>query len=240
MKPEKLIDNIRIRHHECDPHGRLKLHCLMDYLQNAAAEHADMLGFGMDDLGQRNLIWVLSRLKLTIARMPRLGEKLTVETYPTGVEKIFALRQYCIRSESEILVGGTGAWLVLDRRSYRIMPPDRVMTPDMPLNESEERFHPLPGKLPPHGAAGQQQSFRAGWADTDLNDHLNNAVYARYLTDLFPSVPDFSTVQINFVKSAKPGDSVNCTLELLPDGRFSGSGKDDSGKEYFQAAGEIR
>ena len=30
----------RIRHHECDANGELKLHSLFDRLQDAAAEHA--------------------------------------------------------------------------------------------------------------------------------------------------------------------------------------------------------
>ena len=37
-----------IRHHECDSRGELKLHCLLDRLQDAAAEHAATLNVGMD------------------------------------------------------------------------------------------------------------------------------------------------------------------------------------------------
>ena len=52
-----------IRHHECDSHGEIKLHCLMDRMQDAAAEHAAMLKVGMDELAGMKLIWVLSRLQ---------------------------------------------------------------------------------------------------------------------------------------------------------------------------------
>lgn len=240
MKPATLIDSICVRHHECDPTGHLKLHALLDYLQDAAAIHAQQMGFGMEDLQRTGLIWVLSRLKLTIEQMPRLGEKLTVETYPTGLEKLFATRQYCVRNSDRILVKGTSAWLILDRETYQILPPVRVLELEMPRNENAERFHPLPGKICAPERIDSRRSYLVGHADIDLNDHLNNAVYARYLTDLFENNPIFNEVQFNFLRAGQLGDQIACALTLASDGTFycDGIAKDDT--RFFQATGSVK
>ncbi len=233
-------ENIRVRHHQCDTAGKLKLHFLMDLFQDAAAEHADVLGFGMNDLKRTGMIWVLSRLKITVNRMPVLGEMLAVETYPTGMDRLFATRQYAIYSDSELLVKGTSAWLVLEKESYQIMPPEKVLALEMPRNDEAERFHPLPGKIRTGGITSPRRQYRISHADIDLNDHLNNAVYARYLQDLFDQCPDFETVQFNFLRSGMQGENIDCGLLLNDDGTFYSDGLDGDGKPFFQAAGKVR
>ena len=63
-----------VRHHACGPDGTLKLHVLFDYLQDAAAQHADHLGVGIRFLAEHRMLWVLSRIRLRILRLPAIGE----------------------------------------------------------------------------------------------------------------------------------------------------------------------
>ena len=72
-----------VRHHECGATGRMKLQLLLDCLQDVAAEHAEKLGCGMEDLQESKRIWVLSRFKIRILRFPELKENLEVLTYPS-------------------------------------------------------------------------------------------------------------------------------------------------------------
>ncbi len=63
-------------------------------MQDAAALHADELGCGLDFLHRNRMLWVLSRIRVAIDRMPEIGETIQVLTYPTGTERLFALRQF--------------------------------------------------------------------------------------------------------------------------------------------------
>ena len=93
-------ENIRVRHREADRNGRLKLLSWFDFLQEAAANHAARLGVGLNALTERGQLWVLSRLKLEIRRSPQIGEELTVETYPSGVNRLFFTREFQVFDKS--------------------------------------------------------------------------------------------------------------------------------------------
>ena len=92
-------DTVKIRHHQCGEDCKLKLRGIFDLFQDAAAEHADILGCGMRDLLVHNTLWVLSRQKVVIDRIPEVGEQLKLETYPRGTDKLLALREYRIYDE---------------------------------------------------------------------------------------------------------------------------------------------
>ena len=107
-------ENIRVRHREADRNGRLKLLSWFDFLQEAAANHAARLGVGLNALTERGRLWVLSRLKLEIRRSPRIGEELTVETYPSGVNRLFFTREFQVFDKSgEVIARASSAWLLL-------------------------------------------------------------------------------------------------------------------------------
>ena len=77
-------ETFTIRHTEVTREGAVRIDTIFDYMQEAAANHAANLGCGLAALEKRGMMWVLSRLKLSIRRTPRLGEVVTVSTWPSG------------------------------------------------------------------------------------------------------------------------------------------------------------
>ena len=73
-------DRLTVRHHECGPNAELKLNSLFDYLQDAAAKHADHLGVGFQFLAAHHILWILALMNLWIVRMPAIGETIRVVT----------------------------------------------------------------------------------------------------------------------------------------------------------------
>ena len=43
-------EKLRLRHHQCGADCKLKLKSIFDLFQDAAAEHADILGCGMENM----------------------------------------------------------------------------------------------------------------------------------------------------------------------------------------------
>lgn len=227
-----------VRHHECGPNGNMKLQALMDCLQDIAAEHAEMLGCGMEDLIRRNKIWVLSRLKIRILRFPRLKDELDLLTYPSGHDRLSAFRQYRISCGGEELVQGSSAWVMLDGDTYRPVPMDRAFEDPLPGNEEKKRYFEKFDKFPPFEGK-ELNSFRVGAGDIDLNKHLNNAVYARYIEDALEALePGSSTgiseLQINFQHAGQLGDDILCS------GRLEGALFSVSGGSFFAAGGTLQ
>lgn len=230
-----------IRHHECDAAGAMKLHCLLDRMQDAAAEHAALLDVGMEDLAEMHLIWVLSRLRIRLLEPLKLGALLRVVTYPTGVERIFAHRCY------EIILDGRRAgvagsfWLPVNTVTRRPVNAKKVLPAEILDAAGLEKFFPEMEKLPDCGGA-EWEVRRVGAGDVDLNGHLNNAVYARWITDflgdrLAVKAPRVREIQLNYLNAGQFGETVILSGTTDGGGGFALSGRKEDGTEVFQASG---
>src|SRR5512136_1826457 len=101
--------------YETDFEGRVRLISLLNYLQDAAGDHATLLGWSVTDLLKKNMTWILSRYHVRIHSYPAWGEKLTVTTWPSGRHGYFALRDFDVADANgnSVLVGTT-SWMVID------------------------------------------------------------------------------------------------------------------------------
>ncbi len=213
MQEAYLKTQHQITHHECNLRGELKLYGLLNYLQDIAAQHADILDFGMETIAQKNMIWILSRLLIKIERMPTLGEKISLETYPTQGVKAFAVRQYAILDEeNQPIVKASSFWLLLNASTLRPLKPSEHV-PYPPANLARAVYFTQPDKLKNAPMDFNQRTpITVGYADIDLNRHLNNAVYARYIEDevgkIIQQSPAFDTVQIHFNHAAVADDII--------------------------------
>ena len=227
-----------VRHHECGANGNMKLQLMMDCLQDIAAEHAELLGCGMEDLVESRRIWVLSRLRIRILRFPRLKENLELLTYPSGHDRLQAHREYRISCGGEELVQGSSAWVMLDGTTYRPLAMDKVFLTPLPENEDKPRYFEKFERFLPF-EEGRQMEFTVGAADIDLNDHLNNAVYGRYIENVLHLLQEGSQekiaeVQINFQHAGQLGDQICCC------GKLDGSSFGISGGKHFTAGGILK
>ena len=87
-------ESFRVRASEMGPDARLRLPALFDLFQEAAGNNAAALGWGSDVLLARGQTWILSRLTLRLLALPAWREDITVETWPAGVHRLWALREF--------------------------------------------------------------------------------------------------------------------------------------------------
>ncbi len=203
--------SLEVRYHEADPQGAVRLAVLLAYLQDVAAEHALQLGVAVKDLRKLGLTWVLSRLHLRMDRLPRCGEQVGIKTWPVNREGIFSVRDFeLLNSAGEKTGCATTSWAVLDLQSRR---PVRIEThlPGYPL-------HPVRALDDPFAAIPAPATFETELrlpvlrADLDLNNHVNNTIYAGWALEAAPErVAGYAvpvSVEINFRAEAHYGDTV--------------------------------
>ena len=70
-----------VRNYELGPYQAAHVRTLLDYLGETADSHIKELGVSIQDLQEKNLLWVLVGYRLKVDRYPRAGEKVTV--HPT-------------------------------------------------------------------------------------------------------------------------------------------------------------
>ena len=114
-------ETFKVKTYECRPDGNIKIACLMQYLQEVAANHAEQLGFGINKLSEINGYWVLSNLKIQIDKLPRWNDGVTVKTWPSGHTRSIATREFVGRDQDECeLFQVSSQWMILDKKSNRL------------------------------------------------------------------------------------------------------------------------
>ena len=194
-------------------------------------------------MAEMQLIWVLSRLKLNLSKPLPLGEILEVTTFPAGIQRIFAHRCYDLRIDNERIGYAGSFWLPVNAAANRPVNVKKVLPPEIKDLPDVEKFFPDMDKL--DTAPGEIcRSYKVGAGDIDLNRHLNNAVYARWISDSLGEklgTFDFAVkeLQINFLSAGQFGEEIFLRADAGKNGSFSVSGEKADGTAMFQANGEL-
>ena len=176
-----------IRSYEVDCHSRLSIVSMFNFMQEAASQHAAALGVSIQQLLSENYTWLLSRLKIKLKAYPAWNDRLTVDTWPSGVQRLFALRDFELKDQNNHTVGAAlSAWLVLDTVKKR---PVRVSS-FVDRLKPVEGDHILPDpldKLPAIETHTHERIFQVRYGDLDINQHVNNASYVEWMLEGIPA-----------------------------------------------------
>ena len=124
----------RIRFSEVDTHLTLTLGSVIDYFQDCSTFHSEAVGMNIARLSAMKRAWILSSWQIVPVRFPKLGEKVTISTWPYdfhGRRRMSGLCQFYLDlhgyGDGQTGEGGSGTGSVLpDRRevSYEICGPE--------------------------------------------------------------------------------------------------------------------
>jgi len=198
--------------YDTDHTGRLSLVALFNFLQDLAARHASLLGFGREHLMSNGYFWVLSRITVEIEKVPLLWEEVTIRTWPRGTESIFALRDFDILGgNGQRLAGASSSWVVVDYNTRKVQRPDRALSH---LNSSFPEMSALKAnasKVPMVPEDRRRiQEITASTSDIDVNLHVNNANYIQWICRCY--VPEYlsnhvaACVEVNYLSEGRHGD----------------------------------
>jgi acyl-CoA thioesterase FadM len=183
-----------VRGYDCGYGGPLKVFALANFFQEAAGEHAALLGIGMAALAPQGRTWMLSRMDIRVDASPEPGDLVEVKTWPAGTKGIFALRDLILSDAASgaVLARAVYAYLVVDLAARRPLRPDRCFGAELPFGADP---HPVPdfdfsipsaADLPGESQAGEAFSMQATGRHIDYNGHVNNAFIVDWLADAVP------------------------------------------------------
>lgn len=219
-----LIHNlpINVRYGDVGHTGVVSLKALADWLQEAAGQSADSLGFGEEELLDYGVTWILTRLVLRLYRLPRAGEDLVVRTWPSTLDR-FGRRGYEIYDAmGNLLVSGGSAWAVMDLSTRRMAAIPAHLTGAYPKDApscDEFTCRNLPRASADSPSAswsadgnfhGTEALVRVRQDDLDINCHVNNARYLSWLMEALPYTPGKlqfpGLIDLTFRAECFPGD----------------------------------
>ena len=210
---------ITVHSYDVDFNSRLNIFSLFNYFQEIAWEHAAILRFGLEDLAAKNLFWVLSRVRVEIERLPLWTEKITLITYPRGIDGLFAIRDYEIFDSKGIrIVAGSSSWLILDAKNRR---PVRLNDLDLPLVTNDRRAISVNASKVADVKVSPTRinNLSVKTSDIDVNLHVNNTRYIEWAYNSFPIEHHkdnlIKVVEVNFLAEGKEGYNLNVELYQL-------------------------
>ncbi|WP_162056076.1 acyl-[acyl-carrier-protein] thioesterase [Pontibacter pamirensis] len=187
MKATGGSSEFAIRSHEIDYRGQATLPALISYMHEAAWDNTVTLGISMYDLLKHDMTWILQRLRVEMFRYPKHSEKITVQTWASGRERIFMHRDFRIYSADQELLGqATSVWLVMDMVKRKLVTLPEFITA-LEVVPTEEPLPFAKGKLPQMQEATYEEQIPVRWHDIDLNRHVTNTRYLQWALDTLPT-----------------------------------------------------
>ncbi len=177
--------DLTVRGFECDAADRLRPAVALRYLQEAATGHLDSLGLGYRRLYDEGMFFVLIGQGLRVLRAPRRGERITIATAPVAAQGARMFRETVLLDETgALLCENQTAWALLALETGRPMRSSRFPH-ELPMLRGEWRPFADPSRLKIPDAEEACGDRLVRLSDLDVNEHMNNTVYADVALDCF-------------------------------------------------------
>ena len=199
---------------DTDASWRLKPVSFMNYAQEMANRHANILGFGYDDLITSKTAWVLARMNIRFRNLPLWRDNVTLTTWHKGLSRLFFIRDFQMKDEKDnICVEATTSWIVLNLETRRFVRDPKLMDEGTTCHDHAIEQPADKVLIPKDVEAEYVMDHVVSYSDVDMLGHTNNAMYMHWAMDAvayeITSQKPLKEVTINFNREARAGDTVS-------------------------------
>ena len=189
---------------------------ILSYLEDIGGIHSNKAGYGIFEIKETHLSWILLGWRLQVIRRPKYAEKIKIKTWSKGVVKLYTYREFEIYDEQgNIIVKASSKWVLLDIEKGKIVriEPELIAKYSPEIDKEvfgKEEFDKI--KEPDKYQFETEYSVRR--ADIDVNNHMHNLNYIELANEALPEDVYrgalFNDVKISYKKEIKLGDTVKC------------------------------
>lgn len=219
MNKLKYTTEITLYNSYFDKNNNLTPKSILSIFQDVASIHAEEIGVGYEAMLNKNIYWVLSRIKFDIISMPSLNQKVVVETWPHEKGRIDFDRDMTIKStDGKTLIIATSKWCVIDTISRMLKRTDDInYSGECILDKNyEDKFVKI--SLPDTTFKNKFDHI-VRFCDLDHNGHMNNTNYANLVTSCIENQL-FTHFEINFTHECMQDDVINLAHTKTESGEY--------------------
>lgn len=219
MKEKIFVNSYKITHYDADPFGYAKPSSLMNYMQDASGLHAKQWGVSIFDLFIEGKTWVISRYHLQIFNRPSIGKEIVIRTWPSFVQRSFALREFeALGPDGQAIAKATISVAMIDLNTKKPVAiggslPEEYLTAKRAV---AEEF----GVLPKVEFITREVRLPVMIRDLDANGHVNHVVYAQWALESVPlenwASHHLVAIEINYKAEVRHGTEVVSRSQELP------------------------
>ncbi|MDR0727216.1 MAG: hypothetical protein LBF37_04100 [Rickettsiales bacterium] len=203
---KKLAEHKILKTYQTDRFGNIRPLMLMNELQAIADNHAELLGCGRSYCMEKGLAWVVTHYLVDIIELPKEAEELEFTTWPSAQDALRAIRDFEIRgADGRLMIRATSQWILIDierRRPLKLGDhlPEWDLIKDRAYDRTFDKF--------PDFEPQKTRAMHCRYDDVDVNQHINNAVYAVWATESvgfkFRNEHKLKGIELNFKKEISP------------------------------------
>lgn len=196
---------------QCMPNGYLKLTELCNLFQLTAAAHSKLGGISFTDMQENNQAWVLSRMRVEIAELPKWRDKITVKTWINTLENSRSVRAIEVFINGKKIIGSETFWAVFNTEIRR---PEALALPHnhFELYPEQKATKNTISKINLNNEKEIVFEKKVVLSDLDIVNHVNNVKYLEWCLDLVDSEmvlnQRIESFEMNFLKELSQHDEV--------------------------------
>ena len=207
---------------DIDRDSCLSMNALAKYVQNISIHQGtelDITSYNNEE-NKTGYYWILSRVKYILDKEVNWQEQFSLKTYLSGIDKLFVMRECDIEDYSGRHIGHViGSYILMDTIKNR---PIKVSS--MKESFREQIDFPYSGqkldKLHLPKTVRAEEIRKAYYSDLDINGHMNNVCYIRWIVDILPiellKEKRVCSLQINYNASIMYNDEVRVIMGIPP------------------------
>lgn len=186
---------------------------MLGFLEDTASKHSDKVSFGINDIQETRLTWVLLEWKVEVIKRPRYGEKININTWARYTNKCYSYRDFEIYDkDNNKCVIVTSKWLLINiDRCRPIKIEEELISKYKPeYKKSVFKITEL-DKLQELEKYDTERLYEVRRSDIDINGHMHNLNYLDLAYDILPDEEvkhEFNNIRITYKKEIKYGTSV--------------------------------
>ena len=173
-----------IRYTDVDFSDNLKLSSLLSLMEESACLSAEELGFGYSVLQPKKIGFVIVNWYIDLFRPIKLGDVLTIDTWPIKPKKLIVLRDFELCIGDEKVGVATSRWCLVDLNKFSMLPSSAAFTSDLQYNDFRA-VEVANFKIPEIAVKEISYSKVVSYSDYDHYYHVNNTKDADFLLDAF-------------------------------------------------------
>ena len=214
------VQNFTVTDNTVDRYGRLKPSMILYFVQEVAGRHFDVISMDYEALAKKGMIWAIIRQKVQIARLPRRGETIRVETWPMPTTRVAYPRSVVAYDEngSEVF-RSISIWVLMDIDTRNMILPGKSGISVAGTLRGLELT--TPNSLPARLLRSRRQR-PVCFTDLDRNGHMNNTRYMDWIDDLLPSEfhrqHELKEFTVCYLSETREGQLLDLQWDFLEDG----------------------
>ena len=233
MKNNEYIIDTTILSGQCDSLMRFRTEAAFMTFQDLASRHAKFLG--VDDfslLENDNAMWVVSKTKVKVNKLPLWNDDVTLRTWPMGAEGVRCNRCYQIIKDDEVMINAITEWVIIDATSRTLRKVESTSYPNgidwITEKSIEERFRRFRDDFTEDDLV-YKRLVRSG--DIDVTHHTNNVTYITMLLDTY-SVKELESmtlkeIEVSYLSESFEGETLSIYRKEREDGTYFSIKKED-------------